>query len=303
VPPTTQAASLGGRARNRATLRAMALDLPTNTLHELADGVYVWLQPGGETGVSNAGVVVDADGLTVIDTLMVRSQWAPFAEAVHALDIPVRRCVLTHAHIDHVGGTKAFPAAAVYATPATSWALDQPMPVDAYKKFMPAFDEEFEDLAELGTRPVTHEVEGAAPLTPRLELLTASGHTAGDLIVLIADADVCFAGDLCFFGVTPLAFQGDPAVWADTLDVIADLADVIVPGHGPVGGEPEVRELQAYLRACVACQGDHTAMAAGPWDEWADRSVRDPINVERAALLSQGRDEMPTSMLRAIGMH
>ena len=29
--------------------------------------------------------------------------------------------VITHAHIDHVGGTKAFPAAAVFATPATSW--------------------------------------------------------------------------------------------------------------------------------------------------------------------------------------
>lgn len=280
----------------------MALDLPTQTLHELADGVYVWIQDGGETGVANAGVVLDADGLTVIDTLMVRSQWQPFAEAVHALDVPVRRCVLTHAHIDHVGGTKSFPAAAVYATPATSWALDQPMPLDAYKAFMAPFADEFDELAEIGTRPVTHEVEGAAPLTSRVELLTATGHTAGDLIVLVSDVDVCFAGDLCFFGVTPLAFQGDPAAWADTLDVIVDLADVIVPGHGPVGGDREVRELQAYLRACVAANGDPGAIAAGPWDEWIDRAERDPINVERAALLAQGRDEMPTSMLRAIGL-
>ena len=281
----------------------MAQDLPTDTLHELADGVFVLLQAGGETGVANAGVVVDDDGLTVIDTLMVRSQWAPFAEAVHALDIPVRRCVLTHAHIDHVGGTKSFPAAAVYATPATSWALDQEMPIDAYKAFMSAFAEEFDDLAELGTRPVTHEVDGAALLTPRVELLTASGHTAGDLMVLVADVDVCFAGDLCFFGVTPLAFQGDPAVWADTLDVIAELADVIVPGHGPVGGEPEVRELQSYLRACVAARGDARAIGRGPWDGWLDREERDPINVERAALLAEGRDEMPGAMLKAIGIH
>ena len=75
---------------------------------------------------------------------------------------------------------------------------------------MPAFDEEFDDLAELGTRPVTHLVDGAAQLTPRVEVLPAAGHTAGDLIVLVADVDVCFAGDLCFFGVTPLAFQGEP---------------------------------------------------------------------------------------------
>jgi len=280
----------------------MATEIPTETLHEIADGVFVWLLAGGETGVANAGVIVEDDGLTVVDTLMVRSQWGPFAAAVGELDLPVRRCVLTHAHIDHVGGTRAFPAAAVYATPATSWALDQPMPIDAYKVFMSAFAEEFDDLAELGTRPVTHEVEGAASLTPRVELLTAAGHTAGDLMVLVEDVDVCFAGDLCFFGVTPLAFQGDPAAWADTLDVLSELADVIVPGHGPVGGAAEVRDLQAYLRACVAAEGDPTRIGPGPWDAWIDREERDAINVERAALLAAGRDEMPQSMLRAIGI-
>ena len=274
----------------------MARACPTLTLHELDDGVFVWLQPGGETGVANAGVVVDDDGVTVIDTLMVRSQWEPFAAAVRGLERPVRRVVLTHAHIDHVGGTKAFPHAAVYATPASSAALDQAMPLDAYKAFMPAFDAEFDDLAEVGTRPVTHEVDGAASLTARVELLPASGHTAGDLLVLVADADVCFAGDLCFFGVTPLAFQGDPATWADMLDAVVELADTIVPGHGPVGGEAETRDLQAYLRHCVAGR-----IPPGPWDTWVERD-RDTINVERAALLAAGRDEVPPSMLRATGL-
>ena len=89
----------------------MAADV---SLTELGDGVYAWLLPGGETGVANAGVVVDDDGITVIDTLMVRSQWEPFAAAVAALEVPVRRTILTHAHIDHVGGTKAFPNSAIY---------------------------------------------------------------------------------------------------------------------------------------------------------------------------------------------
>ena len=157
----------------------MAADV---TLTELGDGVYAWLQPGGETGVANAGVVVDDDGITVIDTLMVRSQWEPFAAAVAELGPPVRRTILTHAHIDHVGGTKAFPNAAIYGSPVTrATRSTSAMPIDGYKKFMPAFDEEFDDLAELGTRPVTHLVDGAAQLTPRIEVLPASGHTAGDL--------------------------------------------------------------------------------------------------------------------------
>ncbi|MEI6569891.1 MAG: MBL fold metallo-hydrolase, partial [Actinomycetes bacterium] len=97
----------------------MASDSPTLTLHEIADGVMVWLQPGGESGVSNAGVVIDDDGLTVIDTLMVPEQWQPFAAAVNSLGLPVRRVVLTHAHIDHVGGTSAFRNAMVLASSVT----------------------------------------------------------------------------------------------------------------------------------------------------------------------------------------
>lgn len=271
-------------------------------LETLADGVWAWVQPGGGSGVSNAGVVADDDGLTVIDTLMVRSQWEPFARAVSGLG-RVRRVILTNAQIDHVGGTKAFPMSSVFGTVPTSDLLDQPMAIDLYKRFMPSFAGEFDDLAETGTRPVTHLVTDAAVLTPRIELLPGAGHCPGDLMVLVDDAEVLFLGGLGYFGVTPLGFQGDPAAWSAVLGTLPDLAEKFVPGHGPVGGPADVLALADYLQACCDCAGNPAALPSGPWDRWICRD-RDAINVERAAMLAKGEDptSVPPSMLRALGL-
>ena len=100
-----------------------------------ADGVYVWLQPGGESGVSNAGVIVDDDGLTVVDTLMVRSQWEPFAAAVDGAR-PAGPAHRAHARAHrprrrHEGVSQRRRC---YASPQTSALLDQAMPIDAYKR-------------------------------------------------------------------------------------------------------------------------------------------------------------------------
>lgn len=259
--------------------------------------MYAWLQLPGGVGRANAGVVVDEDGITLVDTLMVPSQSLAFADAVSALGLPVRRVVLTSGQIEFVGGTSQFRTAAIYGSDATSAHLDQPPNVEAYRTFMPEFADEFEDLA---TRPVSHVVSAPVMLSPAVQVVPAAGHTAGNLMVLLPACDVLFAGGMCSFGVTPLAFQGDPAAWAAALDTVADLAGTIVPGHGRVGGVEEVRALQGYLRACVDAAGDPSAIPPGPWDDWEGREL-DPINVERAALLARGDHAVPPSMLEAIG--
>lgn len=271
-------------------------DAATAALTPLVPGVYAWLEEPPTIGRPNAGVVVDEDGLTVIDTLMVPSQSARVAAAVAELGRPVPRVVLTSGHIEFAGGTSRFPLAAVYGSALTSDHLDQPPNVDAYKAFMPDFAEEFDGLE---TRPVSHIVDDAVMVSAAVEVIPARGHTPGNLLVRVPAAGILFAGGMCSFGVTPLAFQGDPAAWAQALGSVAELAETIVPGHGPVGGPAQVRELQAYLVACVEADGDPGAIPAGPWDSWANREL-DAINVERAHLLSRGQDRIPSSMLRAI---
>ena len=83
------------------------------------------------------------------------------------------------------------------------------------------------------TRPVTHIVAEATQLTPATYAIPIDGQSAMNLVVLVPESDVLFAGALCSFGVTPLAFDGDPAAWVESLDSLIELATTIVPGHGP----------------------------------------------------------------------
>jgi glyoxylase-like metal-dependent hydrolase (beta-lactamase superfamily II) len=266
---------------------------------ELLDaGVYAWLQHPAGRGVPNAGAVVDGDGITVVDTLMTPDQYEPFAAALDELGLPVRRAVLTGSGVEQAGGTGRFTLAAVYGSRQASVHLDQPPNVDSWRALYPSSAGAFDEVT---TRPVSHVVASDVQLTPAVAVLTSGGQMSENLVAVVPGAQICFAGAMCSFGAAPLCWQGDPRRWADELDRIAGLAPIIVPGHGPIGGEEEVRDLQAYLQACVAAGGDPGRIGPGPWDGWADRE-HDAVNVERAALLAAGDDAVPPSMLRLAGL-
>ncbi len=265
----------------------------------LVPGVYAWLQLPSAPGRANAGVVVDEDGVTVVDTLFTAAQWEPFGAEVDALGLPVRRVVLTSSNAEYSGGTRRFRMAAVYGRPQTSAHLDQPADPALLRRLYRDHADDVDD--EFATRPVSHVVDAPVQLTPAVVLHPLPGQQEENLVAHVPAAEIVFAGALCSFGVTPLAHQGDPAAWARSLDTIADLAPIVVPGHGPIGGEEEIRELQGYLEACVAADGDPARIPPGPWDEWAARE-HDVINVERAAMLARGDDGIPPSLLDRLGL-
>jgi len=152
---------------------------------------------------------------------------------------------------------------------------------------------------EFKTRPVSHVINAPVQLTPAAVAVPMTGQQAENLVVAVPGAGIVFAGAMCTFGVTPLAHQGDPAAWADALDDLLDLAPIVVPGHGPIGGEEEVRDLQQYLRACVDADGDAARIGSGPWDGWTARN-HDAVNVERAAMLRRGDDAIPDALWRIL---
>jgi glyoxylase-like metal-dependent hydrolase (beta-lactamase superfamily II) len=268
-------------------------------LEPVADGVLAWLAADPGHGRTNVGVIVEDDGVTLVDCLLNPAQAQPLAELIAEFDLPVRRVVYTSSHVEFVGGSSVFWMAARYGRRQTSALLDQPANVEVYRRLYPDDASSFDD--EFATRPVSHTIDTAAWLTPAVCAVPTGGQQRENVVALLPAADVVFAGAMCVFGSTPNAFDGDPTVWADALSEIGSLATIIVPGIGPVGDANDVAALQAYLYACVEADGDPGSIPPGPWDEWSDRHL-DEVNVERATLLAAGDDRVPDSMLRLAGL-
>ena len=265
-------------------------------LLELADDVFVWCGDG-RLDRPNAGVVVEDDGLTVIDALLVPSQATALLEALEPFGVPVRRLVLTASHVPYVGGSGRFALAAVYGSVTTSANLDLPPNIAGYQHLFPAEAAEF---AELTTRRVSHVVQQPAWLSQKIVAAPLAGHQSPNLVVQVPHANVVFAGALCSFGAYPLGFEADFEAWLTSLDTLVDWGAVIVPGVGPVGDAGDVAALAHYLTSCIdaAAAGEH---ATPEPRNWADAAF-DAVNVERAAQLAAGDPTPPKRALALFGM-
>ena len=221
-------------------------------MQEVGPKIFAYVQATGETGISNAGLVVGADGAVAVDALMVPSMTRKLVAAIKRVTRKkIGTLINTHHHLDHTGGNQLFRDSTIVASEACRAALVPGFPpVPILQRFMPAFACEFPLLKmtlptvtfadRLVIHDGTHEIHLWHPGVP--------AHTAGDATVFLPKERVLFTGDIAFHYVTPLAFQGHVGHWIETADrVLALEADVVVPGHGPIGTRQDVRQLRDYL--------------------------------------------------------
>jgi len=257
-------------------------------LHEVGSGVFAWLQPNGEWGESNAGLVIGDGEAVLVDTL-----WGPaFTQRMlsaieQRVGVPIRTLVNTHSDGDHVWGNQLLEGTEIVATEAAAAIIREEGPgaLQRFKSLAPR-------LRFVGGLPLPVVGTLVLPFLPRLELRrlgayvetmlapydfsdvrvtpptrvfsgrlvidagerevrlieVGPAHTPGDLIVHVPDADVVFAADVLFVGVAPVMWAGPTSNWIAALERILDLDPaVVVPGHGPLSGPAEVRDLRDYL--------------------------------------------------------
>jgi cyclase len=276
------------------------LDWPGG-MHEIADGVFAFIQPNGlhgNAGWSNGGLIVGDEHCAVVDTLGTNSMQRAFGEAIRKVtNKPVRRVLLTHHHVDHVFGVHRFMPSCVIAhkacrhnmlreapTAQQRWSLKRPhFASDLHDIPMVMPDLTFEDRVTLHVG--SHEVLFFHP---------GVAHTDGDAAAWLAKERVLFTGDLFFNRVCPAAFAGSLQGWIAAVEHMLQLdVETIVPGHGPLSDNAGLATMLDYLRLILrhareafdAGLGAEEAVRSMPneaYREWADTDERLLEDVKRA---------------------
>jgi cyclase len=238
----------------------------TKGLHDIGNGVFVYLLPDGGMGLSNAGLLADGDRSVLVDTLidlpLTREMLSAMRRATPAADA-IDVLVNTHANLDHTFGNQLVAGAEIISSAACAEEVIEQNPTSLERvrrwktlglrdtpgqRHMTRFD--FDDIV---ITPPTRTFAGkkmAIPLGDRIidVIHVGPAHTKGDVIAYSASDGIVFTGDILFIGVHPVIWEGPWSGWIDACELILSLdADVIVPGHGPITDKAGVREMLDWI--------------------------------------------------------
>jgi glyoxylase-like metal-dependent hydrolase (beta-lactamase superfamily II) len=219
---------------------------------EVADRVWVARYEWFDVNVS---LVAGDRGLVAVDTHASAVAARQVIDDIRRLGVgEVVAVVNTHEHFDHTFGNGEFRAA-YGAVPIHAHETAAEQTVPAGERIKARYDDEPDDphrgeVQATEVVPADHTFSSAAVLDlgdRMVELVhPGRGHTAGDLVVRVPDADVLLAGDLVEESVARHGVPGFgpdcfPLEWPLSLDIVLGLTtadSVVVPGHGaPVGRE------------------------------------------------------------------
>jgi cyclase len=235
-------------------------------LHEIADGVWAYLQPDGGWGWSNAGLITGGGSSLLVDTLFDLRLTAEMLEVMRARSPAAQHIgtvVNTHANGDHCYGNSLLGDAEIIATARCAEEMLE-LPPDTMAALLRSSDAlgaagqfvqrifspfSFEDVPlRLPTRMFEDRLDLHVGDRAVSLLEVGPAHTAGDAVVHLPEAGIVFTGDILFHGGHPIVWAGPVANWIAACDrVLALQPSVVVPGHGPLATPAALVELKEYF--------------------------------------------------------
>ena len=231
-------------------------------LRQVAEGVLVHQSEFCQT---NTVVVQGGASVLLIDPGVLGSELAAIAADLAELGQPVVAGFSTHPHWDHLLWDARLGAAPRYGTArgaaaASAW-LSDPSWKDRLPQLIPPDIVDQVPLDLLGL--VTGLPAGTAQVPwdgPEVRIIEHQAHAPGHAALLIGERGVLVAGDMLSDVLVPMLNLNGPAdptgdylAALRLLEGVAGDVDVLVPGHGSVGGADQVRARidrdRAYVHA------------------------------------------------------
>jgi glyoxylase-like metal-dependent hydrolase (beta-lactamase superfamily II) len=286
---------------------------------EVAERIWVARHDWFDVNVSLVG---GDRGLLAVDTHASGRAARAVIEDVRRLGLAGRRgevvaVVNTHEHFDHTFGNAEFRAAyGDLAIHAHENAAARTVPAGERIKGLYAApppgepdDPHREEVLATEILPADHTFSSAVALDlgdRMVELVhPGRGHTSGDLVVRVPDADVLLAGDLVEESAARNAVPGFgadcfPMDWPLTLDIVLGLttgSSVVVPGHGAPVDRDFVEE-QRNAIGIVAETIRDLASRGVPVDQALDTAQWPYPREELADAVRRGYEHLPRSQRR-----
>jgi glyoxylase-like metal-dependent hydrolase (beta-lactamase superfamily II) len=254
---------------------------PAEHVQEVTAGLFVVT---GLTESGNPAFLITSEGVAVIDAGDSPAAGRRIVELVRSrTDKPIRYLILTHYHSDHTQGVESFPEGtqvigrqkveANMRRAHVALLEEYPKVLTSQREKVgklrqahdPALQAEQKRLADneqayenvRASRVVPPQILFEGQLTLRLggeviEVVSpGSTHTNDSAVVRFPSRKAVHLGDMLFAQSHPYIdarAEADTRQWIDYLDgVQAWDVDVVIPGHGPVGGKAAVAAQVGYL--------------------------------------------------------
>jgi cyclase len=252
------------------------------TLVKVAEGVYAAVAKSGGLASGNAGFVVGDRGVLVVDTFFTPTAAEELIETIGGeTKQPIKYAINTHYHLDHTGGNQVFASRSIPIIAHDNLILWQ---TTKNRRFLPAPDElqkRRADAAKQLSETASDQTDKRAQLERQLRrldamllikltnptvtfssgtvhlhlgerevvLFTLPGHTGGDVLAYVPDANVVFTGDMGWRKTLPNLVDATVNDWIPSLDKLLKEYPTakFVPGHGDVANAEDIREFRDYL--------------------------------------------------------
>jgi glyoxylase-like metal-dependent hydrolase (beta-lactamase superfamily II) len=208
---------------------------------EIGKGLYAFTAEGDP----NSGIIVGDDAVMVVDAQATPVMAMEVIERVRKVtDKPIKYVLLSHYHAVRVLGASAYREAGIIASDAARDMIVERGQQDMESEIgrFPRLFRAVESIPGLTWPTITFSQQMSVWLGKREVRIMhlGRGHTAGDVVAYVPDANVVFSGDLVEYRSACYCGDAHLADWPATLDRLAAFkANALVPGRGAALATPE----------------------------------------------------------------